>query len=206
VTLLTREETPSRTRTARLDRDEEVWIVGALAEGYDPEATSDAAAAYRENARPVGRVLRAAPTLLVSTVSLVDHFTSRAWLHRRQGLFALLLLVLPLIIVHRFADRITGHAAVGVVQKVLDVRSGKTNQITGYVAVVDVDGLRWDSEVLASKPVLGAPYELRLGKSSSNDGRTFHATAGELFASVFFLVLTVLAAAGARFRALRSLP
>ncbi len=211
ITPLSGGDEPTRQRVAKLDREEEVWVVGELLEGDDPEATrADAQATdgsdYRQNARPTGWILRAAPALVVSSVSLVDHFTARAKLHRKQGLLALVSLLLPLFMVARFADRIHGHATQGTVTGVLDVRSGKTNVHEGYRAIVAIDGAEWQAEEVQEEPIFGAPYVLRLGRYSSNDGADFHATTGEFVSSLVFLLAIVAAAAIARVNALRSLP
>jgi hypothetical protein len=144
--------------------------------------------------------------LLVSTVSLVDHFTERARLHRNQGIFALVLLLAPLGMTARFVDRFEGHAVSGVVQSWHVVKDNKTNTITGYRATILADGTEWGSELLIFPPQANKPYVLRIGSFSSNDGPDFHATSGETIWSTVIFAMTVLAALVSRQNAVQSLP
>jgi hypothetical protein len=199
---------PRRNRVARLDAGEEVWVIGELEEGDDPEATDSAETGlvdYRESARPPALVMRAAPALLVSSVPLVDHFVARAQLHRMQGMLAILLVIFPLLLAARFVDRAVGHTVMGTVERV-EVERGKHGSVTGFRAYVRADGVDWESASLDDRPAVGTPFPLRLGTYSSNDGPNVQWTTGERVASAVIFVVLLIIAVNAKQRSQGALP
>ena len=134
---------------------------------------------YRENASTENWVLRGAPTLLVSSVPLVEHFRGRQRLHRVQSAVCALLLLVPVFFLAARLDRVVGETVTGTVTSVSSSTDDDTD-VVSYQASVAARGQTWSSESHASAIGQGEPFTLRVGTWSSNDGDEVHWTGGEL--------------------------
>jgi hypothetical protein len=190
---------PLRKRIATLVPGERVWVVGALARGYDPEANAGGPPAnsrsYRENAPPEGLVLRGDPSLLVSSIPLEKHFAARARMHGRDRFAYALFALAPFAILARYVDRALGVPVTGRVTQVIDL-SDDDGAVTGHRLTVDTPIRTVVTEVGASVDArVGNTVTLRLGRESHNAGPTAAFTpheAGLLLAGWFCFTLIAL--------------
>ncbi len=153
---------PLRKRVATLVPGEAVWVVGVLSAGVDPEASAAEslhAVDYRQNSAPSALVVRGDPTLLVSSISLEEHFEGRARRHGRDALTYALFTLLALVLWASFGDRVVGVTERGRVTKVTAVTDDGT--VTGHRL-----------EVATSRgPVAGQiDADVRIGRFSHNLG------------------------------------
>ncbi len=196
---------PMRKRVATLVSGEHVWVVGRLTGGDDPEGERVAnVASYRANAKAESLVLRGAPSLLVSSLSLESHFDERGHMHGRDrnvyGLFALV----PLVVAGRFADRAFGVAVRGRIAQVTDLKDDD-GDLTGHRLLVDTPLRRIETDV--SVRVIAHPTDtiaLRLGRMSENLGNEPAYTPGEggVLLAAWFVVAVVATILRARGRVL----
>ena len=93
----------------------------------------------------------------------------------------------------------------GTVERV-EVERGKHGYITGFRAFVRAGGEDWESASLDDRPAVGAPFALRLGRYSSNDGPNVQWTTGERVASAIIFLVILIVAANAKQRSQGALP
>lgn len=183
---------PVRGRFATLVPDETIWVTGRLVRGVDPEAgASDGVSAYRTSGRGDSWVLTGAPTLLVSSVSLAKHFAERARRHFRDGIIYAVVLVAPLVMLHRYVDRAGGETVTATVQKVREVQNDD-GQTTGYVAVVRHADRILETESLDAAPEVGSAIAMRIGQHSYNTGPVARYSVGEQVTAFVILMVCII--------------
>ena len=177
---------PRRQCTASLVPEESVWVVGRLEREQDPEG-QPALVGYRDSARSEGWVMRGAPTLLISSVPLVEHFRGRASLHRGQAVLCALVLLAPLYLLAARIDRVQGYPTMGRVIAV-STRTDDDSHVTSYEAILDAHGSTVSGGRFATEPAVGELLPVRLGAWSSNPGYGIAWTDGELAALAALVV------------------
>lgn len=197
---------PQRARFATLVPNERVWVTGRLERGFDPEESRQGAGAdYRHNARPSSWLVRGNPALLVSSVSLAEHFRGRARRHTQHGILYFAFLSLPLLMLERYADRAFGSSVVGTVETVREVHDDD-NRVTGYRATVRHALGRSESERLEIRPQLGTTMEFRVGLHCDNPGSSARFTAGEQMLCFLIGAGLLVLQCTLRLNSIRSLP
>ncbi len=154
-----------RARTATLSRGEQVWVTGRLRR----EARSDVAPAgdYRAPGVGEGWVMRAPPTLFVTSVPLAAHHRERAAMHGRHALVHACLLLAALLAPLGWTDRALGTTEQGTVTSA-DVHRGKNNSMSWTVHVETPSGPY--SEKVSRMPVINRTVPVRRGRFTSNLG------------------------------------
>lgn len=183
---------PQRARFATLMPRERVWVTGQLEHGFDPEQTGAAAvqAGYRQSAQPASWIVRGAPVLLVSSISLAQHFRERAARHLRHALVYALAMLAPLTMGERYLDRLFGQTVIGTVES-MTIQTNESDQPTGYEATVRHAHGTSKSESILPAPAVGSSMEFRVGSHCDNPGSTARYTVDETWLN-FFLALGVL--------------
>lgn len=175
--LVRTESPPTRIRFATLMPHEHVWVSGRLERGIDPEREASQQVGYRENAAG-SWVVRGAPTLLVSSISLVAHFRARAARHTKSAIVSLCLLIAPLAMGERYMDRANGVTLTGQVEHVTAL-TDDDDRVTGYRATArHAKGLS-KSESLDAAPKIGSVMPFRVGAHTDNQGTTARFSADE---------------------------
>lgn len=206
VPIETKHSGPLRTRVATLMPDEHVWVTGPLSRVFDLDVgVAVETAGHRESAGPSALVMRGEPTLLVSSVSLTDHFRQRSQKHVKHAFFLLLVGSVPAVVLARYVDRTQGETVTATVEAVSEV-TGDEGRMEGYRAYARHDRRTFESDVLRQSPAIGSTLPFRVGEWSDNQGSVACIGAGELGLSYLFCAFAIIAHCTSVVTSISSLP